>query len=101
MNPIFISAYILGSIMMISLFYKMWYHIFLAKNGDNMPSIVFYFYKYFPLNILLPLRQRPNNEKDNKLRKKANIALFIFYGSAIIFFLVSTFFEREIFKLKH
>lgn len=77
-----------------SLFYKAWYHIFLAKNVDNMSSIVFYFYKYSPLNIFLPLRQRPNNEKDNKLRKKANSALFIFYGSAIIFFLLSTFFEK-------
>jgi hypothetical protein len=48
-----------------SLFYKMWYHIFLAKNVNNMPSIVFYFYKYSPINILLPLRQR-SNEKDNK-----------------------------------
>lgn len=79
---------------MVSLLYKMWYHIFLAKNVGNMPSIAFYFYKYSPINILLPLRQRPNNEKDNKLRKKANIALFIFYGSAIMFFLFSTLFEK-------
>lgn len=94
MNSVFIIIYILGIIMMISLLYKMCYHIFFARNVDNMPSIAFYFYKYSPVNILLPLRQRPNNEKDNKLRKKANIALFIFYGSATIFFLFSALFEK-------
>lgn len=75
---------------MASIFYKMWYHKRLM-NVDNKNATSFFLYKFSPISILLPLRQRPGNAFDNKQRKRANIALYVFYVSSILCLLLSDF----------
>ena len=83
---IFVLVVIAG----ISISYKIRYHRN-AKNIMNEPPILFSINKFLSLNYLFPLRQRPNNAFDNKLRTKANIALLIFYVSFILGLIFSVF----------
>jgi hypothetical protein len=74
----------------ISMYYKRRYHKN-VKNIDNLPKAVFYMNKFLMPNLFWPLRQRPHNDEDNKLRKKANVALLIFYVSFGLALLASIF----------
>jgi hypothetical protein len=60
------------------------------KNPQNSESIfsIIAFRKY-GLETLLPRRTRLGDEKERKLRIKANIALIVFYGSFITILVLS------------
>ena len=83
-----IFIWIMVLFLAISFIYKFRYHM-KAKNVDNMPAFTFYFYRH--LMIMFPLRQRPHNAADNILRKKANIALYIFYAAFVLIIITSLF----------
>ena len=70
---------------LISFFYKMRYHLN-EKNKKGSNFLQFFFSKYLliGINTFLPLRSRPNTSQGNQNRKKANIALLVFYLSIML-----------------
>ena len=64
--------------------YKYFYHLRTAKN-------IFGFFANRSPAVFFPLKYLPDNEEDNRSRKRANISLYIFYfllGIALIIFSV-------------
>ena len=74
----------------LALAYKIRYHNRM-KNIKGQSKIIFFINKSFSINYLFPLRTLPNNSIDNKLRKKANISLSIFYLAFVIGLILSLF----------
>src|SRR5450432_1725789 len=63
----------------VCLSYKYFYHL---RNSNNKGTFLFGFpWSNYQSHIAVyfPLKYLPNNDEDNKSRKKANIALYIFY----------------------
>jgi len=87
---VFIVILILFIIASISLLYKWNYHR-TPPNVDRLPKLTFWLNKLFLYTLIFPLRQRPHNEIDNLNRKKANIALYIFYISFDLIMILSLF----------
>jgi hypothetical protein len=89
-----IFFYILFAICIGAILYKWKYHLS-APNIDKHPPLVVFLSKSFwlPFLLLFPLRQRPHNEADNRRRKKANLALLIFWAAFILAMLVSRFMD--------
>ena len=78
-------------IVAVSLGYRILYIMFFMTNAENDPSISFYLSRYSPLTLFIPFKQLLNNDLENKKRKKANIALYIFYVSLIVSMIASAF----------
>ncbi len=74
----------------ISLWYKVRYHLN-TNNIKKQYRVLSFFNRYFTLTYLLPLTIKQNDTLENNLRKRANLALLIFYLDIIFGLLVSLF----------
>lgn len=74
----------------ISLWYKVRYHLN-TNNIKKQSRVLSFFNRYFTLTYLLPLTIKQNDTFENNLRKRANLALLIFYLDIIFGLLVSLF----------
>jgi hypothetical protein len=71
------------------LMYKYYYHI---RSAKSIGGAVSGFIRY---RVIIPLKYLPDNPVDNKSRKRANIALYIFYILIGISFILSLFVKNN------
>jgi hypothetical protein len=63
---------------LVSFFYKIYFQIRI-KNPEKPVSFFSIFIRFYYLTDLLPLSMKSHDIKEKRLRKRANIALAIFY----------------------
>jgi hypothetical protein len=77
-----------------TLMYKSWYHR-IGKDADGNSLKPTFFNPLNTLRIVFPLKYLPDNEVENKKRRRANIALYIFYGSFVFVMIFSGYVKRH------
>jgi predicted permease len=83
-----ILASILTVISLVSIFYKIYLQV-IIKNPKKKGSFFSVFIRFPTIMDILPLSLEPNNSEENRMRKKANKALAIFYLGFILIILIS------------
>jgi dipeptide/tripeptide permease len=78
-----------------ALLYKSWYHRN-GKDADGNSLKPTFLNPMNTLGIIIPLKYLPDNETENKKRKLANIALYIFYGSFVFIVIFSGYVKNHI-----
>ena len=83
-----IIVFILIGIALTSFFYKIYLQIIITA-PEKKASFFSIFLRFYGIPDFLPLSMKSHDVKENRTRRKANIALMIFYLSFILIILVS------------